>query len=418
MAIWKRKDRNLWVVDYRDASGKRKRVVGGTTRDDAKLVEATLTIQTAAESMKAAEPVPPDHDITLKDYAERWLKIVKPYLAQRTHVSYTHLLTLYIWPTLGAMKLREVRPLHVMQLLEEKRLTLGRNTVRLIKATLSTMFRHAVRHELIPVNPALGKFEEPGKRGRSPKVNSMSYNQVAQFKQTMDLMRQDGRLDLRWMLLFSTMAGTGLRPSEALALQPGDLDLSRRRLKVERALDYDGGVKPTKTDETRTVDLSDPLADSLRGYLTWLDLEAMAHGRVPLWLFSDDAGKVLTPEKIRHVFQHILKQAGLPPFTPYDLRHTFASLLLSANVPLLYVQKMLGHRNATTTLRYYATWMPSEDRRYMNLLEKNTGKAGTTDEVGTKQHTEVLDNPRERVGIPLMRNQNAPLRSRSATALM
>ncbi|MBI3806770.1 MAG: site-specific integrase [Nitrospirae bacterium] len=389
MKVSKRKDRDVWVVDYRDATGKRKRVVGGTTREEAELISAQLTIQVAAKMKQADTPIHPDHDITLKAYAERWLKTVKPHLAQRTHTSYTHLFACYIWPTLGAMILREVRPLHVMQLLEAHRLTKGKNTIRLIKAALSTMFRKAVRHELMAVNPALGRFEELGKSKRSPEVHSMSREQVAQFKQTMDTMRQDGRLDLRWVMLFTTMAGTGLRPSEALALRPGDLDLSRKRLRVERALDADGSVKPTKTEETREVDLSDPLTASLKEYGTWLTVEAMAHGRAPLWLFPDDAGHVLTAEKIRYVF--------------------------SANVPLLYVAKMLGHSKATTTLKYYARWMPDEDRRYVNMLEPTLEKSWHQN---LAPKIEVVETQEEKVDFTLMRNQNATLRSRSATALM
>lgn len=369
--VWKRKDRDIWVVDYRDATGTRRRKVGGATREDAELVAAQVTLTVAAEIKRGVVPVKPDHDITVHDYMERRLIAMAPYLAQRTHRSYTSIYKRDIRPTLGSMKLREVRPLHVRRLLEEKRLTLGKNSVRLIKATLSTLFQWAVTHELIVVNPALGRFDEPGKKKRSAHVRSLSHDQVTQLKQTMETMRQDGRLAPLYVMLFSTMAGTGLRPSEALALQPGDLDLSRRRLRVERALDDDGSVKPTKTDETREVDLSDTLTDALRDYMTWLTVESMAHGQAPLWLFADATGRVLSSEKIRTVFQRVLKVAGLPHFVPYDLRHTFASLLLSANVPLLYVAKMLGHAKPTTTLKHYARWMPDEEKQYMNLLEKS-----------------------------------------------
>jgi site-specific recombinase XerD len=108
----------------------------------------------------------------------------------------------------------------------------------------------------------------------------------------------------------------------------------------------------TKTKRQRTLDLSDALVAQLRDYLTWMQVEAMAHGREAQWLFRDDAGQVIAQERIGSTFQRIIKKAGLPHFTPYDLRHTFASLLLSANVPLLYVAKMLGHSKATTTLKY------------------------------------------------------------------
>ena len=45
------------------------------------------------------------------------------------------------------------------------------------------------------------------------------------------------------------------------------------------------------------------------------------------------------------------------------------SLLLASGAPLTYVAAQLGHRRATTTLRYYARWLPKEGRRYVDALD-------------------------------------------------
>jgi hypothetical protein len=66
----------------------------------------------------------------------------------------------------------------------------------------------------------------------------------------------------------------------------------------------------------------------------------------------------------------VLKRAELPHFTLYDLRHTYASLLLSEGVPLLYVSQQLGHAKPTTTLKYYAKWIPSSNHRYVNTFDR------------------------------------------------
>lgn len=58
-----------------------------------------------------------------------------------------------------------------------------------------------------------------------------------------------------------------------------------------------------------------------------------------------------------------LKRAGLPAFRLYDLSHTYASLLLAADAPITYVSAQPGHATPTTTLRYYARWIPSQARR-------------------------------------------------------
>ena len=68
-------------------------------------------------------------------------------------------------------------------------------------------------------------------------------------------------------------------------------------------------------------------------------------------------------------FRRLLKAAGLPGFRLYDLRHTYASLLLAAGAPITYVSAQLGHATPTTTLRYYAKWIPSKGQRWVEVLD-------------------------------------------------
>ena len=179
-------------------------------------------------------------------------------------------------------------------------------------------------------------------------------------------------------MLFLVLAKTGMRPGEALALQPGDLDLVKRTMRVERAATMGGLVKSTKTNEVRTVDLSASLLPKLAAYRSWLELETMGGrwGDSP-WLFPNDQGALYEEHNVLRVFHHVLRRANLPTFRVYDLRHTFASLLLSSAVPLLYVSQQLGHANPTTTLKYYARWIPTGDRRYVDVLDHTAEKVGT-----------------------------------------
>lgn len=51
-----------------------------------------------------------------------------------------------------------------------------------------------------------------------------------------------------------------------------------------------------------------------------------------------------------------------PAIQMHDLRRTFVTRLIRANVPLPTVQKLAGHRDIKTTLKFY-NWVSMDDRR-------------------------------------------------------
>jgi site-specific recombinase XerC len=118
----------------------------------------------------------------VRDYCEQWLTQAQQDLAQRTHHSYEQLFTRHIAPSLGALRVRELRRRDVRILLAKKTEEgLGKNSVRLIKATLSTMLAQAVEDELLLTNPALGRFRGTRKANQTtdeinPMINCISFS--------------------------------------------------------------------------------------------------------------------------------------------------------------------------------------------------------------------------------------------------
>ena len=114
------------------------------------------------------------------------------------------------------------------------------------------------------------------------------------------------------------------------------------------------------------------------------------------------------------MFGQLLKKAELSSFRVYDLRHTFASLLLAQGVPITYVSAQLGHSRPTTTLQWYAHWLPGGRERYVDgltdLATKTRGhQFGTKSKSGTSSTSEVPDSfggPwRTRTSDPLIKSQ-------------
>ncbi len=56
--------------------------------------------------------------------------------------------------------------------------------------------------------------------------------------------------------------------------------------------------------------------------------------------------------RLDHHWVRIRTRAGLPDVRLHDLRHSYASLALQRGETVLAIGKLLGHRNAGTTLKY------------------------------------------------------------------
>jgi integrase len=90
--------------------------------------------------------------------------------------------------------------------------------------------------------------------------------------------------------IFLTLARTGLRIGEALALQWDDLTLAARELRVARAVSR-GRLETPKSGLARTVDVSRELAAVLRRLQVTRKADALRRGSaLPPWVFCTQAG--------------------------------------------------------------------------------------------------------------------------------
>ena len=398
-----------WIVDVRDRAGVRRRFTA-STREKADLLLAQKTAE-----YQEPEKLLGDPEMTLDTYADQWLQgittegAIKP----RTIVSYRQLFLCHIAPTLGAIKLRDLQRRDVKALLNAKReQALSKNTVRLIRATLSVMLAEAMDDGYVDSNPATLPAR---KRGKKKAVQAMVLRPLEE-DELARLLNTAREKDPEYFPLFLLLARTGLRPGEAFALEWADLDFPKRKLSVERALSA-GIVGTTKTGTAREVDMSHELADALAALYRVREAQTLKHqwGDVPDLIFVNAQRGFLDESRVRKRFARVLKAAGVGGHRLYDLRHTFASTLLKNGVPITYVAAMLGHADSTTTLRWYARWLPKSGKSYVNSLD--TGGL-TWHQVGTKLQNGADDAPvlaentansQENLGGPLETRTPDPL---------
>jgi integrase len=367
----KRAKHDVWVVDYRDGAGIRRRVTAPSRES------AEILFGDKIRESRQALPSATDREITLSAYAARWLGQIASDLKANTHRSYSETLERYILPELGRVKVRALHRGLIKDLLARKRNDgLSKNTVRVIRAVLSVLLGDAVDDAIIASNPALQLGRRRRKRAdsltqaeRLRKLRPMSREQLAVFLQTAQ--RPEHR---RLYPLFLALARAGLRPGEAFGLQWDDVDLVERTIRIERSYSH-GEIGTPKTGAGRAVDMSQQLAGALRRLEIERTEEKLRRGwtSVPAWVFCSEVGTPMDLYNATRVFKRVLKAAKLPNFRLYDLRHTFASLLLTQGAPITYVAAQLGHSKPTTTLQWYAHWLPTSRRTFVDALDEGAG---------------------------------------------
>lgn len=141
-----------------------------------------------------------------------------------------------------------------------------------------------------------------------------------------------------------TIYSCGLRISEGVAVQVGDIDSERGMLRVRG-----------KGNKDRLVPLSESTLENLRAFWKlhrskpWL-FPARLQPRCPAQ--STEAGPI-DPSNLRRALQAALTGSQLSkPVSVHSLRHSYATHLLEAGVSLRLIQEILGHRSPRTTAIY------------------------------------------------------------------
>ena len=290
---------------------------------------------------------------SVEAFARRYLdELAGAGIGAQTLEQYHHIFRAHIFGSdLASVGLRELSDGHIklwLAQLQEK--TIGPNgrplqpsTVNKVLARVRTMVTLAWRRGEIgrPVNP-MDLVDNLPMRGREPDPFSPE-----------ELLALLGACDGQQRALYVTLALTGLRPSEVLALYWEEhIDYERERVLVRQQLRNDGNVdSKLKTPRSeRDVVMFEPVRIALRA----LALQNRMRSR---FVFANRNGEPLN-ERTQgdDPWRRVVARAGLEYRPLYTLRHTYTFLMLSAGKPLQWVADQLGHVGVKKIDEVYGRW--------------------------------------------------------------
>jgi integrase len=347
--------------------GGRRRVLYGKTRKD-----AAAKLHAAQDNVKRSLPLPPARE-TVGAFLARWLRDVAAVKVRRTTFRRYELdVNRHIAPLLGSLKLVELTPQHVQQLIGALSAQgLSPRSITHCRAVLRVAPQRALKDGLVGQNVA--KLVDVPRQAEK-RVRALGPDDARR------ILAAFAGDDFEPLIVLAL--ATGMRQGELLGLSWEDVDLDVGGVRVRRQLQRIGGayeLTELKTGRSqRALPLPAIAVDALRAQRVWQAELRLLLG--PGWVdrglvFTTARGDYLSGSVVTHHFRARLAKAGIEPMPFHNLRHGAASLLLAQGADMRRVMEQLGHSTITLTANTYAHVIPALMKDNADLLQRALGGA-------------------------------------------
>jgi integrase len=333
------KRRKTWNFLWYEAGARRSKRIG--TKQE---------YPTKAAAWKAVEhirPQPRENGETVGDMMLRYQTERMPQ-RQSTARVYRSFLHNHILPKWGGTLISELRPREVELWL--RGLGLSPKSKTHVRSLLHSLVEFAMWSGILTIsrNP-ISLVHNAGATQRTRKPRSLS---VEQFHTLLAELHEP----------FATMAllcvCLGLRISEALALQWGDVDWLGSRISIQRGI-VEHIVADVKTrGSARTLFVAGDLLARLKAWKQMAEFSGAED-----WIFASPVKVGRLPYSYTGVWRELERAAtaaGIGHLGTHCFRHSFRSWLDSVGTPLAVQKELMRHRHITTTMDTYGCLVTDE----------------------------------------------------------
>lgn len=325
---------------------------------------------------------------TLNDLAEEYIRDKKKTVQITTYQTMEFMYRRYIKDTLGKQVLGKIKrstvKQHYLNLISGDH-KISISTLARLDCIVKPLFERAVNDDIIFKNPARGVMGEIKAECREVPQKKCALTEEQQdtfLEYLFNGKKHDGIKNLIVFLL-----GTGCRVGEAIGLTWDDIDFDKNIISINHAAAYvklDGHYRHIiKRTKSVAGDRDIPMLSEVKKALLdqkWrqevLDVRQPVVDGYTGFVFLSERDRVYTRENISAQVKQIIRDYNentdgykLPEFSTHQLRHTFATRLCRNTSDLKSIQKILGHKDISTTMNIYADATDDGVAESMQALE-------------------------------------------------
>ena len=273
--------------------------------------------------------------VTVRDYAMRWLPLHKGDVSVRCYNDYAKQLEA-LFPYIGDLQLSQVTVDDAASVWQHFA-GYSSSTIHRAHMLYKDLFDTAIENELCFRNPFKSRSAQPPS-GTAGSHRALDEKEISLILSTPH----------RFRLAVLCMLYAGLRRGEVLALSSDDVDLDRNIIHINKAVRFESNqpliVSPKTSAGVRDVPILSALRPSLVNHTGLIAPSA--------------SGSVMSESAFDRAWQSYLlalsSAAGHPvSIRCHDLRHTYCTMIISAGVSIKQAMLWLGHADEKMILRVY-----------------------------------------------------------------
>lgn len=284
---------------------------------------------------------------------------------------------LHVLPYIGEMRLNDIKPVFLQKLVYQWHDKYKQYAY--IRKVASQVFKYGVSLEIIDTNP-MSKTLIPRPKQTEKKLLFWTKQELNTFFEKLEDFG-----NLKQLTYFRVLAYTGMRKSEALALQWKDIDFINKKISITKTISMDENDQqyvsntPKTINSIRTISVDE---ETIKQLMVWKSMQKESYFQLGInttnedqFIFTDTQNRLYKPQRVNDWLNYLIDKYELPRITPHNLRHTHVSLLLEAGVPIKEVSERVGHKDSKITMEIYAHISEEQSVRavdtFMNFMKAN-----------------------------------------------